>query len=111
MVFAAVTHLVEGLSLETLLTLKVEKSLICLVGTRRPTVSIIEQHSILFLKTLIRNKTSRFCRIMIMIIGWTNKTDGKGIRQKVGGDECIKGNEGLIYEINEFPRHLRLVMR
>jgi hypothetical protein len=29
MLFAAVTHLVEGLSLETLRTLKVEKSLIC----------------------------------------------------------------------------------
>jgi hypothetical protein len=52
--FAAVTHLVEGLSLEALLTLKVETSLICLVGTRKPTVSIIEQQLILFLKTLIR---------------------------------------------------------
>jgi hypothetical protein len=39
--FAAVTHLAEGLSLETLLTLKVEKSLICLVGTRRPTVNFV----------------------------------------------------------------------
>jgi hypothetical protein len=63
MLFAAVTHLVEGVSLETLLTLKVEKSLICLVGTRRPTVSIIEQYSILFLKTLRRNEASRFCRL------------------------------------------------
>jgi hypothetical protein len=52
--FAAVTHLVEGLNLETLLALKVEKSLICLVGTRRPTVSIVEQQSILLLKTLMR---------------------------------------------------------
>jgi hypothetical protein len=60
MLFAAVTHLVEGLSLETLLTLKVEKSLICLVDTWRPTVSIVEQQSILFLKTLIKNKASRF---------------------------------------------------
>jgi hypothetical protein len=32
MLFAAVTRLPEGLSLETILTLKVEKSLICLVG-------------------------------------------------------------------------------
>jgi hypothetical protein len=40
MLFAAVTRLVEGPSLETFLILKVEKSLICLVGTRRPTVSI-----------------------------------------------------------------------
>jgi hypothetical protein len=43
MLLAAVTHLVEGLSLETLLKLKVEKFIICLVGTRRPTVSVIEQ--------------------------------------------------------------------
>jgi hypothetical protein len=45
MLFVAVTYIAEGLSFETLLTLKVEKSLICLVGTRRPTVSIIEQVS------------------------------------------------------------------
>jgi hypothetical protein len=31
--FAAVTHLAEELNLEALLTLKVETSLICLVGT------------------------------------------------------------------------------
>jgi hypothetical protein len=40
--FAAVTHLVEELNLETLLTVKVEKSLIYSVGTRRPAASIIE---------------------------------------------------------------------
>jgi hypothetical protein len=62
-VFAAVMHLAEWLSLETLLTLKVEKSLICLVGTRRLTVFITEQQSILFLKMLVRNKASRFCRL------------------------------------------------
>jgi hypothetical protein len=61
MLFAHMTHFFEGLSLETLLTLKVEKSVICLVRTRRPTVFIIEQRLILFLKTLIRNKASRFC--------------------------------------------------
>jgi hypothetical protein len=33
----------EGLSLETLLKLKVEKFVICLVGARRPTISIIQQ--------------------------------------------------------------------
>jgi hypothetical protein len=43
MLFAPVAHLLKGLSLETLLTLKVERSLICLVGTQRPTVSIREQ--------------------------------------------------------------------
>jgi hypothetical protein len=57
---AAVTHLVEGLSLKTLLTSEVEKSLICLVGTWRQTGSIIEQQSFLFLKTLIRIKRQDF---------------------------------------------------
>jgi hypothetical protein len=63
MLFPAVTHLVEGISLEILLTLKSEKSLTCLVDTRRPTVSITEQQSVLFLKTLIRNKASKFGRL------------------------------------------------
>jgi hypothetical protein len=40
MLFAAVTHLDEGLSLETLLTLKVEKPLIFVVGTWRQTIPI-----------------------------------------------------------------------
>jgi hypothetical protein len=40
--FAAMTHLAEGLFLSALLTLKVEHSLICLVGTRIPTVSMME---------------------------------------------------------------------
>jgi hypothetical protein len=60
MLFAAVIHLAEG---EALLALKVEKSLICLVGTRRPTVSTIEEQLILFLETLTRNRASRFCRL------------------------------------------------
>jgi hypothetical protein len=38
MLFAAVTHLVEELSLATSRAIKVEKALICLVGTRKPTV-------------------------------------------------------------------------
>jgi hypothetical protein len=59
---------VEGLSLETLLTLKAEKFQICLVGTRRPTVSIIKQYSVLFLKTLITNKA---LIIIIIIMGQT----------------------------------------
>jgi hypothetical protein len=42
MLFSAVTHLVEGPSLQILLTLMMEKSLICLVGTPGPTVTIIE---------------------------------------------------------------------
>jgi hypothetical protein len=63
MLFAAITHLVEGLSLETFFTLKVEKSLICFIGICKPTVSIIEQQLILFLKTLTRNKVARCCRL------------------------------------------------
>jgi hypothetical protein len=63
MLFADLTHLVEGPSLETLLTLKVEMSLICLVGTRRLTVPTIEQEQILFSKTLMGNKASRFCHL------------------------------------------------
>jgi hypothetical protein len=42
MLFAAITHLVEELSLETLLTLKVEKSLICSAGICKRTGSVIE---------------------------------------------------------------------
>jgi hypothetical protein len=61
--FAAITHLVEGPSLETFFTLKVEKSRICFAGICKPTVSIIEQQLILFLKTLTRNKMSRCCRL------------------------------------------------
>jgi hypothetical protein len=58
MLFAAVTYPVEGLNLETLLTLKVERSLIGLEGTRRPRVSVIDQQSTMFLKTLIRNNNN-----------------------------------------------------
>jgi hypothetical protein len=42
MLFAAITHLVGGLSIETFFTLKVEKSLVCFAGTCKPTVSMIE---------------------------------------------------------------------
>lgn len=59
MLFKAVPHLVQALSVETLLTSKVEKSLICSVGTRRPIASIMEQQSILFLETLIGNEASK----------------------------------------------------
>jgi hypothetical protein len=63
MLFAVITHLAEGLSLNIFFTLKVEKSLICFAGICKPTVSIIEQQLILFLKTLTRNKASRCCRL------------------------------------------------
>jgi hypothetical protein len=42
MLFAAVEHLDEGLSLETLFTLKIDEFLICLLGTWRPSVSVTE---------------------------------------------------------------------
>jgi hypothetical protein len=42
MLFAAITHRVEELSLEIFLALKVEKSLICFAGICNPTVSITD---------------------------------------------------------------------
>jgi hypothetical protein len=59
MSFAAMTHLAEGLCLNALLKLKVENSPIWLVGTRIPTVFMMEWQFILPLKTLIRNKRLR----------------------------------------------------
>jgi hypothetical protein len=56
MSFAAMM-LAEGLWLNELLTLKIENSLISLVGTRIPTVSMMEWQFILPLKTLIRMST------------------------------------------------------
>jgi hypothetical protein len=55
------THLAEGLKEHALLTQKVENSLIFRVGTRIPTVSMMEWQLILPLKTLMRDKASR-CR-------------------------------------------------
>jgi hypothetical protein len=48
MLFAAVTHLLDRLSLQTVLTVltvKVEKSAMCFVSTRRPEVSVIGDNS------------------------------------------------------------------
>jgi hypothetical protein len=42
MLFSAITHLVEALSLETFLTLQEKKSLICFEGIRKPTVFLLE---------------------------------------------------------------------
>jgi hypothetical protein len=56
MLFAAVTHLVEGLSLKTLVVLKVEKSIISLVRTRIQTIYITGQQLVLFLEKLTRKK-------------------------------------------------------
>jgi hypothetical protein len=62
--FAAMTHLIEELNLETLLVLKVEKSVICLVGTQRTIISTTEQQPILFMKTVIgKQMASKFCRL------------------------------------------------
>jgi hypothetical protein len=43
MLFAAVMYLHEGLSLETLLTVEAQKSVIYSLGTQRPAVPIREQ--------------------------------------------------------------------
>jgi hypothetical protein len=45
--FAAMLHLAEGLWLNALLMLNIENSLICLVGTRIPTVFMMEWQFIL----------------------------------------------------------------
>jgi hypothetical protein len=58
---AAMTHMVEGLCFNALLTLNVENSLFCTVGTRIPTESKMEGQFIFPLKTFIRNKALR-CR-------------------------------------------------
>jgi hypothetical protein len=58
MSFVAVTHLAEGLCRNAPLTLKVEISLIFLVGLRIPAMSMMEWQLILPLKTLIGNKAS-----------------------------------------------------
>jgi hypothetical protein len=58
--FAAVTHLVEGLCLNALLTVEVGHSLVCLVGTRKPKVFMMEWQLILPFKTLVRNKGQDF---------------------------------------------------
>jgi hypothetical protein len=54
----SLTHLYDELLLETLLTLKLIKPLICFKGTRRPTLSVIEQQLISSLKTLTRNEVA-----------------------------------------------------
>jgi hypothetical protein len=74
LLFATITHAVEGLNLETFFTLKVEKSLIFFAGICKPTVSIIEQELILFLKTLTRNKASRCCRLEQSVLNVNNST-------------------------------------
>jgi hypothetical protein len=52
MLFEAVMHLLDGLNLQTLLALRVERYLICLVDTRRLKVSIIEQQSVFSVEVL-----------------------------------------------------------
>jgi hypothetical protein len=65
---AAMTHVAEGLCFNSLLTLKVENSLICLVGTRIPVVSKMEGQCILPLKTFTRNKASRCRRVECSVL-------------------------------------------
>jgi hypothetical protein len=62
--FAAVKHLLEELSLDTLFTdVKGGKVSNFLSGYTETNIFIREQQSILFLKTLITNKASRFFRL------------------------------------------------
>lgn len=63
MLFAALTHLPEGVLLRALLKLKEDNFIICLVGTGAPTVFMIEWRSILPLKTLMRNKAWSYHRV------------------------------------------------
>jgi hypothetical protein len=53
MSFAAMTHLAEGLYLNAVLMVKIEIFLICPVGTRKLTVSVIEWQFNWPLKALI----------------------------------------------------------
>jgi hypothetical protein len=53
---AAMTHLSEGLLFNALITLKVENSLICLLGIRTRAVPKMELQFIVPLKTSIRNE-------------------------------------------------------
>jgi hypothetical protein len=62
MPFAAVAHLAEGL-FSCAATLKVDSPLICILGTRIPTVSVMEWKFVLHLKPSIRNKASKCCRL------------------------------------------------
>jgi hypothetical protein len=52
---AAMTHLAEGLCFNALLTLKVENSLICLVGTRIPTESKMDGIIIIIIIIIIHH--------------------------------------------------------
>jgi hypothetical protein len=60
MLFAILLHLAEGLSLDSLLTLK---ELIFLMGARISTLSIIEQELIRLSETLVGNETSKLCQL------------------------------------------------
>jgi hypothetical protein len=60
--FTAVAHLDESFSLEILLTFLVEKYIMYLLATQRPTVSITERQFPLFLKTSKSREFSRRVR-------------------------------------------------
>jgi hypothetical protein len=81
MLFPAVTHLVEGLSPDTLVALKVKESPICSAGKRKSTAFTIEQEKALFLEILIRIKRQDFtawnkvfCNVnnLLLIHGYKN---------------------------------------
>jgi hypothetical protein len=54
-----VARLLVGVGFETLLTLKVEESSICLMGARRPSESTVEKTVDLFLENINNNKAFR----------------------------------------------------
>jgi hypothetical protein len=61
--FATMAYLVEVMCLSALLTLKVEMSVICLVGTQIRTLFIMKESLSLPFKTLIIN-TAQKCRLL-----------------------------------------------
>jgi hypothetical protein len=61
--FVAMARMAEGLSLNALLTMKVENCLTCLVITGIPTVSRMDWQFILPFETLRRHKASRDRRL------------------------------------------------
>jgi hypothetical protein len=79
---AAMTHLAEGLCFNALLTLKVENSLICLVGTRMATESKMEGQFILPLKTFIISKASKCRRLEWSILKFKEFTIELQLRKK-----------------------------
>lgn len=63
MLFVAAMYIYKGQSLETVLILQILRLVICIMGTGKLAVFIIEQQFSLSLKTVTRNKASRCLRL------------------------------------------------